>query len=169
MFHLESYLEILNHSFNSWERNHGISFAKVTRLHLFVVRASISRSLGDLAATMKDFDTRDQREGEKSRSRINQEFVGEERAGVNKKGEFSRYSQTERKSRSLERILSYTIPVQVPSRTRHGKALKSPLKMTASPRVQGKVLGGRRWAAVVTAAARCAGYSDGSRTRGTKR
>lgn len=101
----------------------------------------------------------------------------EEGTGVNKKGESSRSSLTDREkekgraSRSLERILSYTIRVQVPSRTRHRKALKSPLKMTASrPARAEKVLGGRRWAVVVvTAAARCAGWCDGSRTRGTKR
>lgn len=100
---------------------------------------------------MKDFDT-SAKEGNPGAEWI-RGSQGEEGAGVDKKGESSRSSLTDREkekdreSRSLERILSYTIGVQVPPRSaRHRKALKSPLKMTASrPARAGKVLGCRRW------------------------
>jgi len=124
--------------------------------NLFVecIRATIPCLLGDLAAT-KDFEST-RLAWRREIPEPNESGIRRRRTvGVNKKGKFSRSSQRDREkeksrkreNRSVERILSYTIQVQVPSRTRHRKALKSPLKMSAShPARAGKVLGGRRWA-----------------------
>lgn len=104
---------------------------------------------------MKDFDTsaytktRAECGGGKSERRMNQLERGTFMDGwmedvgltVRKKRVLEDWSdrQRSRKGGSLERILSYTIQVQVPLRTRHRKALKSSLKMTTShPRAQGR-------------------------------
>jgi len=96
---------------------------------------------------MKDFDIRAREVNAKGNPRAKWFDGVRGWSELDKKGEFPRADGEEESERererereggrkeetsSLERILSYTIQVQVPSRTRHRKALKSPLKMTAS-------------------------------------
>lgn len=120
--------------------------------HLHLYRDSINLSLcslGALAVTMKGFDTRAREvnakegnpakwigacvwktcgQGGSIRKENSRGLVGQTKA----KGSEREGRERKRKNSSLERILSYTIQVRVPSRARHRKALKSPLKMTAS-------------------------------------